>query len=212
MNANVRRAIPAAYVVGVAGFVATITIILFFSAGQPWGTINDLALLAMTAAIPFLMLAFWELGGVTPTPLALVAQASGWFAAGAWCATQLAFVLRIVDIDYAMPATGVFAIQALALIVIGLWIAGANLLAGPWLSALRWLGVVTGLGVVLYAVATLTVDKDSPFILAGGIAYQVVLPLWAFVMGAYLARSVTPQRRRPTGQATGGSPLESVPK
>ena len=190
MNANVRRAIPAAYVVGVAGFVAMITIILFFSAGQPWGTISDLALLVMTTAIPFLMLAFWELGGLTPTPLALVAQASGWFAAGAWCATQLAFVIGVMDIDYTMPATGAFAIQALTLIVIGLWIAGANLLAGPWLSALRWLGVVTGLGVVLYAAATLAADKDSPLVLAGGIAYLVLLPMWALVMGWYLGRSV----------------------
>ncbi|HET6745327.1 MAG TPA: hypothetical protein VFH90_05675 [Candidatus Limnocylindria bacterium] len=194
MNANVRRAIPAAYVVGVAGFVAMITIILFFSAGQPWGTISDLALLVMTAAIPFLMLAFWELGGLTPTPLALVAQASGWFAAGAWCATQLAFVIGVLEIDYTMPATGAFAIQALTLIVIGLWIAGANLLAGPWLSALRWLGVVTGLGVVLYAAATLADDKDSPLVLAGGIAYLVLLPLWALVMGFYLARRVRAPR------------------
>jgi hypothetical protein len=180
--------VPAAYVAGVAGFVAFVTIILFFSAGQPWGTINDLALLVMTAAIPFLMLAFWELGGLTPTPLALVAQASGWFAAGAWCTTQLAFVLGFLDIDYTIPATGVFAIQALALIVIGLWIAGANLLAGPWLSAVRWLGVVTGLGVLLYAVATLTVDKDSPLVLGGGIAYLVLLPIWALAMGGYLSR------------------------
>jgi hypothetical protein len=189
MRGNVRRAVPAAFVVGAAGLLAVVAIILFFSAGQPWGTINDIALLVMTAALPFLMLAFWELGGLTPTPLALVAQASGWFAAGAWCATQLAFVVGVLDIDYTMPATGVFAIQALALVVIGLWIAGANLLAGPWLSALRWLGVITGLGVVLYAAATLTADKDSPLVLAGGIAYLVLLPLWALVMGWYLSRS-----------------------
>jgi hypothetical protein len=190
VNANVRRAVPAAYSVGVAGIVGLVTIILFLSAGEPWGTIHDLALLVMTAAIPFLMLAFWELGGLTPTPLALVAQVSGWFAAGAWCATQLAFVLGFLDIDYTLPATGVFAIQALALVVIGLWIAGANLLAGPWLSALRWLGVTTGLGLVLYAVAALTVDKDSPLVLSGGIAYLVLLPLWSLVIGLYLGRAV----------------------
>src|SRR5688572_10387751 len=128
MNGNVRRAVPAANVVGIAGVVALVTIVLFLTAGQPWGTVSDVALLVMTAAIPFLMLAFWELGGLTPTPLALVAQASGWLAAIVYCMTQLLFVVGIVDIDYTMPATGVFAVQALALIVIGLWIAGANLL------------------------------------------------------------------------------------
>jgi hypothetical protein len=189
MSANLRRAVPAAYVAGVAGVVALVTIVLFFAIGQPWGTINDLALIVMTAAIGFLMLAFWELGGLTPTPLALLALVSGWLAAAAWCVTHLLFVLGVVDIDYTMPATGVFAIQAVALIVIGLWIAGANLLAGPWLSALRWLGVATGLGVVLYGVGTLIDDKDSLPVLVGGIAYLVLLPIWALVMGLYLSRS-----------------------
>jgi hypothetical protein len=189
MNVNVRRAIPAAYVAGAAGIVALVTIILFFAAGQPWGTVNDVALIAMTAAIPFLMLAFWELGGLTPTPLALMAQVSGWLAAGVWCVTHLLFVLGIVDVDYTMPATGAFAIESAALIVIGLWIAGANLLAGPWLSAVRWLGVVTGVGVVLFAVGTLIGDKDGLPVLVGGVAYLVLLPVWALVMGLYLSRS-----------------------
>jgi len=61
----------AAYVAAAAGLAATVTIILFFWIGDPWGTLNDASLLVMTAAIPLLMLAFWELGGLTPTPLAL---------------------------------------------------------------------------------------------------------------------------------------------
>jgi hypothetical protein len=202
MNANVRRAIPAAYIAGVAGIVALVTIVLFFAAGQPWGTVNDVALIVMTAAIPFLMLAFWELGGLTPTPLALMAQVSGWLAAAVWCVTHLLFVLGVVDIDYTMPATGAFAIESAALIVIGLWISGANLLAGSWLSALRWLGVATGLGVVLFAVGTLIGNKDSLPVLVGGVAYLVLLPVWALVMGLYLSRSArvaSALRQEPSG-------------
>jgi hypothetical protein len=189
MNDNVRRAVPAAFVAGIAGIIAFITITLFFTVGQPWGTINDIALIVMTAAIPFLMLAFWELGGLTPTPLALVAQASGWAAVAVWCVTHLLFVVGVVDIDYTMPATGVFAIQAVTLIVIGLWIAGANLLAGPWLTAVRWLGVVTGLGLATFGAGTLIADKDSLAVLVGGVAYLVLVPVWALVMGFYLSRS-----------------------
>ena len=189
MNDNVRRAVPAAFVAGIAGIIAFITIILFFTVGQPWGTINDIALIVMTAAIPFLMLAFWALGGLTPTPLALVAQASGWAAVAVWCVTHLLFVVGVVDIDYTMPATGVFAIQAVTLIVIGLWIAGANLLAGPWLTAVRWLGVVTGLGLATFGAGTLIADKDSVAVLVGGVAYLVLVPVWALVMGFYLSRS-----------------------
>ena len=188
MHPNVRRAIVGACVVGAAGIVALVTIGLFLSIGQPWGTVNDLALIAMTAAIPFLMLAFWELGGLTPTPLARLAQITGWLAAAVWCVTHLLFVLGVIEIDYSMPATGAYAVEALALIVIGLWIAGANLLAGPWLSAFRWFGVAAGLGVVLFAVGTLVGNKDSALVYVGGVFYLAVLPLWGLGMAFYLAR------------------------
>jgi hypothetical protein len=189
VHANVRRAIVGACVVGAAGIVALVTIGLFLSLGQPWGTINDLALIAMTAAIPFLMLAFWQLGGLTPTPLARLAQIIGWLAAAVWCVTHLLFVLGLVDIDYDMPATGAYAVEAVALVAIGMWIAGANLLAGPWLSAFRWFGVAAGLGVVLFAAGTLIGDKDSTMVYVGGVFYLAVLPLWALGMAFYLVRS-----------------------
>jgi hypothetical protein len=95
----------------------------------------------------------------------------------------------VVDIDYDMPATGAYAVEAVALIVIGLWIAGASLLAGPWLSAFRWLGVLAGLGVVLFAIGTLVGDKDSALVYVGGVFYLAVLPLWALGMAFYLVRS-----------------------
>jgi hypothetical protein len=184
----VRRASFAGFVVGAAGLVALITIGLFFWVGEPFGTINDLALVVMTAALPFLMLAFWELGGLSPTPLALVAQAGGWLAAGAWCVTQLLFVAGVVDIDYFAPATGAYAVESVALIVIGLWIAGANLLAGAWLNGLRWLGVVTGVGLVLYGIGTLISGGEGVLVYSGALAWLVLLPIWGLLMALYLGR------------------------
>jgi hypothetical protein len=184
----VRRASVAGYVVGVAGLVALVTIGLFFTVGRPFGTINDIALVVTTGAIPFLMLAFWELGGLTPTPIALVAQAGGWLAAAAWCVTQLLFIAGVVDIDYFSPATGAYAVEAVALAVIGLWIGGANLLAGPWLPGLRWLGVITGAGVTLYAIGTLVSGNEGMLVYTGAPAYLVLLPIWGLLMGRYLGR------------------------
>jgi hypothetical protein len=184
----VGRASRAGLVVGVAGLVALVTIGLFFAIGQPWGTINDLALIVMTGAVPVLMLAFWQLGGLTPTPLALTAQAAGWLAVAVWCVTHLLFVAGVVSIDYESPATGAYAIEAVALIVIGLWIAGANLLAGPWLGAIRWFGVVTGIGLVIFAIGTLLSGSQGTLVYIGGFAYLVLLPAWGFLMGRYLRR------------------------
>ena len=184
----VRRASLAGWVIGAAGLVALVTIGLYFWIGQAFGLINDLALIVMTAAIPFLMLAFWELGGLTPTPLALVAQTGGWLAAAVWCLTHLLFVFGVVSIDYGAPASGAFAVEALALIVIALWIAGANLLAGPWLGAMRWFGVVTGAGVVLFAIGTLLSGNQGTLVYIGGVAYLVLLPAWGALMGRFLGR------------------------
>jgi len=181
----VRRAAVAAYVIAGAGLVAVVTIVLFFAIGQPWGTLNDIALLVATAAIPILMLAFWELGGLTPTPLALVAQVSGWVAAIVWCVVQALFIVGVVDFDYDHPATGALAVESMVLIVIGLWIAGANLLAGSWLSAIRWFGVVAGLGFVLVPLGLLLGGVSHPLAYVGGIGYSIIFPVWAFLMGRH---------------------------
>lgn len=182
----VRRAALAAYVVAAAGLVAVVTIILFFTSGQPWGTVNDMALLVMTAAIAPLMLAFWELGGLTPTPLARMAQVSGWIAVAAWCVMQALFIAGVLEFDYERPATGALAVESVALIVIGLWIAGANLLAGSWLNSIRWFGVAAGLGFVLLPIGMLLSGLDHPLTYAGGIGSSIVLPVWAFLMGRHL--------------------------
>src|SRR6266571_3435037 len=128
----------AAYVVAAAGLAALAAIGLFFWIGQPWGTINDLALLVMTLALAPLMLAFYELGGVTPTPLAQAAQTAGWIAILLWSGIQALMIGGVVTFDYDRPATGAYAVQTATVIVIGLWVAGANLLAGPWLGRVRW--------------------------------------------------------------------------
>jgi hypothetical protein len=183
----VRRAAVAAYVAAAAGLVAAIPIILFFVAGQPWGTLNDTALLVMTAAIPFLMIAFWELGGRTPTPLALAAQITGWIAVIAWCVAQALMIVGVLSFDYNDAASGGLLVEAVALVVIGLWIAGANLLAGTWLTSIRWFGVAAGLGFVILPVGLILGGVDHPLTYAGGVGYSIVFPVWAFLMGRHLS-------------------------
>ena len=180
------RAATAAFVVACAAVVGLVTIALFIWIGQPWGTINDLALLIMTLALAPLMLAFYELGGWTPTPLARLAQASGWIAVLTWSVIQVLMITGVVAFDYRHAATGVFGIQCVALVVIGLWVAGANLLAGPWLSWVRWLGVLSGLGFVGLAIGLLLGGMGHPLTYLGGIGYEVALPIWAFLMARLL--------------------------
>jgi hypothetical protein len=184
----VRSASRTALVVAVAALVGLVTISLFFWVGEPWGTINDVALVVMTLSLAPTMLAYYELGGRTPTLLAQAAQLSGWLAVLAWSAFHLLFVAGAVDFDYGVPATGAMALEQVALIVIGLWIAGANLLAAEWLSWIRWLGVVTGIGFALVGLGLLIGGTNHPLSYAGGIGYELVLPIWAFLLARLLGR------------------------
>jgi len=184
----VSTAAIAAYVVAAAAVAGLVTIALFFSIGQPWGTLNDLSLLVMTLALAPLMLAFYELGGLTPTPLAQAAQAIGWIAVLTWSVVQALMIVGVVSFDYKVGATGAFAIESYALVYVGLWMAGANLLAGSWLTWVRLLGVVTGIGFVLLGVGLLVGGQNNPITYAGGIGYELVLPIWAFLMARLLGR------------------------
>jgi hypothetical protein len=178
----------AGYVVAMGGVVALTGIGLSMSLGEPWGVVSDLGLLVVVTAVAPLMLAFYELGGVTPLRMAQLAQTLGWLSVGVFVVVELQVLAGLVDISPDTAATGAVVAASLALGYVGLWIAGANLLAGPWLSAVRWLGVAAGLAAVLFAVGTVGGGTDSGWRLVGGVGFVGLGALWAFLMARLLAR------------------------
>ena len=176
----------AGYAVAAAGVLGLASLWLTQSAGNPSGTVNDLALLVMVGAIAPLMLAFYELGGRTPLRLAQLAQTLGWVSVGIFVVVQLLVIAGAVTIDRNTGASGIVAVASLALGYIGLWIAGASLLAGPWLTAGRWLGVAAGLSAVVFAFGILRGGADSGWTWIGGIGLLALGSAWAFVMARLL--------------------------
>jgi hypothetical protein len=106
----------AAYVVAAAGLMGLVSAGLSFTADEPWRTLNDGALLVMTAALAPLMLAFYELGGRTPTRLAQAAQTFGWLAVLTFCVIQVLQMTGVVVIDWNTAASGAFAVGSAALV------------------------------------------------------------------------------------------------
>ena len=170
--------------VAMSGVVALVAIVLFFAVGQPFGTINDLALIVMVLSLGPVMVAHYELGGMVPLWPARLSLAGSLAAAFGWAVLQGAFVLGIVTFDYDHAATGPFAISNLLQVVIGLWIGGASLLAGSWLlRTVRLLGIVAGTGTVLVSIGLLLGGLSHPLASVGGVGYLVVLPVWAYLLG-----------------------------
>ena len=176
----------AGYVVAASGAVALVTVALSMAADQPWQTLNDLALLVLVAALAPLMLSFYELGGLTPTVLAQLAQTIGWASVLTFCTIQVLQLAGVVQVEWRAAATGAFALGSGALGYIGLWIDGANLLAGRWLGPQRWLGFVAGLALALFAAGLLVGGVDTGWATLGGIGFLVLLPAWAFLMARLL--------------------------
>jgi hypothetical protein len=176
----------AAFVVGLAGVVGLVSIGLTLALGEAWSPLNDAALLVLTAALAPLMLAFYELGGATPLRLAQAAQTLGWVAVGAWSAIQVGQMTGAVPRDPAAPDSGLGWVAAWALIYIGAWIAGANLLAGPWLTTPRPVGILAGLATAFFGGGLLTGGVTSAFTSAGALGYVTIVPLWAFLMARLL--------------------------
>ena len=178
----------AGYVVAVAGAITLVTTVLGMGADGAWQTINDLGLLLLVAALAPLMLSFYELGGLTPTILAQLAQTIGWASVLTFCAVQLLQLAGIVQVEWRAPATGAFAIGSGALAYSGLWINGANLLAGSWLGPQRWLGFVGGLALALFAAGLLVGGVDTGWATVGGLGFLLLVPAWAFLMARLLRR------------------------
>ena len=169
----------------IAGTVALVAIGLFLWLGQPFGTINDIALLVMTLSLGPVMLAHYELGGIVPLWPARLSLAGAIAAVAAWAIVQAAMIPGLVAFDYDHAATGWFAVSCLLQIAIGLWIGGASLFAGRWLPlAVRLLGIVAGVGTVVMSIGLLLGGISHPLTYTGGVGYQILLPIWA----AFLAR------------------------
>jgi len=186
---RVSQASRSATVVGISGLVALVLIGLFFTVGQPFGTLNDLALLVMTLALGPVMLGFYELGGRTPLIPARLALTSSLGAIAIWSIAQVAMIAGLVAFDYDHGATGAFAVEAVTVILIGGWLVGAPLLAGPWLPALlRRLGAVCGVGFIVFGIGELLGGAYHPLTIVGGLGYQIAFPIWALLIGRLLAR------------------------
>lgn len=176
------------YVVAVAGAITLVTSAVGLGADGAWQTINDLGLLVLVAALAPLMLSFYELGGLTPTILAQAAQTIGWASVLTFCTIQVLQLAGVVQVEWRSAATGAFAIGSGALGYIGLWINGANLLAGRWLGPQRWLGFLGGLALAVFAVGLLAGGVDTGWATVGAIGFLTLVPAWAFLMARLLRR------------------------
>jgi hypothetical protein len=190
---RVGRAAQAAYLAAAAGAVALVAAGLSLVAGGSFGIVANVGFLVMTLAIAPIMLGSYELGGVTPLWPARVSLAGGLAAVLVWSVLDLGSILGLVRFDYAAGLTGAALVESIATAVIGAWLIGAPLLAGPWLPFhLRWLGAVAGLGFFVGGVGLLLGGTSLAVTAASGLTY--LFPLWAYLVARVFSSRARPAR------------------
>jgi len=190
--ARIRWAELGGYAIAFAGVVAAVT----FDAARP---IFYLATGLMVLAFAPVMLGFYELGGRTPRGLALGGLSIGILAVLVFAASFVGGSAGLFTMDETRRAEGSLAIFSVAMLIFGLWLMAAPVLAGPWLTPIpRWLGVVCGLAWVLEGLGLLTGGSQNPLTTIGGIGVQLLFPIWGAVVSRRFAaiRSDLAQRSK----------------
>jgi hypothetical protein len=170
----------AAYLSAAATLVTFVTGILFFTVGQPFGTIQDAAsALQVLLMLPIALVLHVSFRARAPalSLLAMVVGIAGMLVAGV---LQALLVFRVVQFESTIRTT------LTAGGAIGAWlvVVGALILAdGTLPSGLAWSGIVAGGGYILLVIGFWLGGQQHPLFWGGSLAAVIGYAVWAFWLG-----------------------------
>jgi hypothetical protein len=168
-----------AYVSATATIVTFVSAILFFTLGQPFGTLNDIAsVFQLIFMLPLALILYRLLGSYSRSLsfLAAVLGVCGILVAGA---VQSLLVAGVITYQQTVPF---FSFGS----AIGGWLMLSSYLS---LSShllprrLAWAGVLAGVGYVLTVAGFLLGGYQNPVFYAGGLLTVISYSTWAFWLG-----------------------------
>lgn len=158
----------AAILAAIATVVGAVTLALFFSKGQPWGTRNDIASIVLMLATVPVAIAIAILHGLA-FPLAIVALAIGLVGMLGAAVTQGMLVVGFRTYQQLLPWTlGLGAVVGAWYFLIGVLGPGAPLRGG-----LDVLAMVSGLSYVALAAGFWRGGERNPIAITGGVTLLV---------------------------------------
>jgi hypothetical protein len=171
-----------ALVAAAATVVGAVTLVLFFSRGEPWGRLNDASsVVLMLAMIPVALL-ITTIETETVTTVVLPVAAVGIGAMLAVAALQALLVARRVTYDQTKRWV------LLGGAVIGLWYVATGLLAGHTAleGVLAWLAIAAGIGFVAIGYGFAAGNERHPLSALGGVVLLGASTAFFVVLGTRL--------------------------
>jgi hypothetical protein len=173
----------AAYVSAAATLVTFVTGILFFTVGQPYGTIQDAAsALQVLLMLPVAWMLHRLIGpsAMAWSWLAFVLGVVGMLVAGV---SQVLLVFRVVAFEQTLR------IGLIAGGAIGAWLALTGILAmvyGLLPVGLAWAGVVAGAGYLLLIAGFWLGGQGHPIFVSGSLVAVIGYTVWAVWLGRFI--------------------------
>jgi MFS family permease len=172
-----------AFASAIATILGLVTLIMFFTLGQPWGTINDLTSILLALSILPVLLVLHRLHRRDAPILSLATFVLGLLAMLVAAAFQTLLVFRVFAYEQtALVVPGAFAVFGATLMVYNT-LARAS---GSLSRKLAWLGMIAGAGYVLVIAGLILGGQQSPITAAGGLIAVVCYPIWAIWFGRLL--------------------------
>lgn len=177
-----------AIVSAIATVVGFVTLVIFFSLGQPWGTFNDVASVILAFSLLPVLLALYYLQRQNAPVVALGVLVIGVLALLVAAVFQLLLIFNVIEFrQTAVVVPAAFGLFGAALVVYSA-LARAH---GSLPDALALLGIVAGVSYGLVIVGFILGGQEHPLAAIGGVTAVIIYPIFAIWFGRLLLSGLT---------------------
>ena len=166
-----------AYLSAIATIIGAVTLVIFFSVGDPYGKINDVSSVVIGLTAIVILFALYQLHRSAAPTISLIV-----FLVGALAMLTAAVVQTLLVINgtnFGMIVTIAFGIFGASLIAFGyLAVVNETLSRG-----LAWLGIAAGIGYVLVITGFILGGENHPLTYLGGAVSVIAYPTWSIWLG-----------------------------
>ncbi len=161
---------------GILTILGLVTLILFFSRGQPWGTINDIISVILALSMLPVLLVLYSLHQLDAPGVSLVTLVVGILAMLVAMLFQIGLIFKVIT----FAQTSIVVPAAFGLLGIALMVFSYRAYASGTLPpGLVVLGIVAGAGYVLTIAGFLLGGEQHPLTGLGGLTAVISYPIWA---------------------------------
>jgi hypothetical protein len=172
-----------AYVSAAATIIGAITLVIFFSVGDPFGKINDVSSVVIGLTAIVILFALHQLHRSAAPTISLIVFIVG--ALAMLTAAVLQTLLVAIRMDFGEITTYMFGVFGASLMIYGYLV----LVNATLPRALGWWGMAAGLGYVLVVTGFIVSGPNHPLTYIGGLVSVIAYPTWAIWLGRVLLKS-----------------------